>query len=111
MEVGARPSSDFTVDLDQTLDGGHKAMGGSHLVSQETQTACECLSFLRPHGSQTFRSYDQKLNYLNLNISKLLKTPELKASENLFLLVIAANIYTQNENGYILKLIKINSID
>lgn len=39
MEVGARPPSDFTVDLDQTLDGGHKAMGGSHLASQDTQTA------------------------------------------------------------------------
>lgn len=62
-------------------------------------------------NSQTFRSYDQKLNYLKVNISKLLKTPELKASESLFLLVIAANIYTQNENEYILQLVKINPID
>lgn len=62
-------------------------------------------------SSQPFRSYDQKLNYLKVNISKLLKTPELKASESLFLLVIAANIYTQNENEYILKLAKINPID
>lgn len=102
---------EIAVDLDQTLDGGHKAVGGLNLASQETQTVRECLSFLRTDGSQTFRSYDKNLNYLNANISKLLKTPELKASDSLFLLVIAANIYTQNENRYILKLIKINPID
>lgn len=89
------------MDLDQTLDGGHKAVGDLHLASLETQTACERLSFLRTGDSQTFGSYDQHLNYLNVNISKLLRTAELKAPGSMFLLAIAANIDTQNENGYI----------
>lgn len=55
MEVGARPPSDFTVDLDQTLDGGHKAMGGSHLASQDTQTA---FSFSRQTHRQHLASQD-----------------------------------------------------
>lgn len=76
-------------------------MGDSHLASQETQTACERLSLLRTADSQTFGSYDQHLNYLNDNISKLLRAAELKAPESIFLLAIATNIDTRNENGYI----------
>lgn len=78
-------------------------MGDLYLASLETQTACEHLSFLRTGDAQTFGSYDQHLNYLNVNISKLLRTAELKSPGNIFLLTIAANIDTQNENGYIFK--------
>lgn len=66
-------------------------MGGPDLASPDTQMGSEdlSLSFLYTDDSQTFESYYQKLNYVNVNISRLLKIPELTASESLFLWMMA----------------------
>lgn len=48
-------------------------MGGPDLASPDTQMGSENLSFLYTDGSQTFGSYYQNLNYVNVNISRLLK--------------------------------------
>lgn len=57
---------------------------------QQGYTKMEWASFLQAGSSQTFKSQEWNLNDFNLNILKLLRTPE---SFFVFLCVRSVNIY------------------